>query len=56
MPVFVPVGEILFFVRQDKWMWRMQFMQEQFSEKESIQSLGDPDAACFMRTVSFTGG
>jgi hypothetical protein len=29
----------------------MRKMQEQFSAKESIQRKGDPDAACFLRSV-----
>ncbi len=34
-------------------MWKMQ---EHFSTKESIQRKGDPDAACFLRSVVFIGG
>jgi hypothetical protein len=34
-------------------MWRMRLMQEQFSIKESIQSLGDPDGTCFLRALPY---
>jgi hypothetical protein len=33
----------------------MRLMQEQFSAKESIQSLGDPDADCLLRSGVFAG-